>query len=111
MTRKVIACINPDRVLLRNRGVCQILSYRFLHKKKTKLIDSGRSDPPYNKNSYPAYDKDNQYVGIHTPLDKLYSSKNQISPNPMDDNWGGHQYTKSMLDSGYFKDDEVWEWH
>ena len=79
--------------------------------KKTKLIDSGRSDPPYNKNSYPAYDKDNQYVGIHTPLDKLYSSKNQISPNPMDDNWGGHQYTKSMLDSGYFKDDEVWEWH
>lgn len=79
--------------------------------KKTKLIDSSRSDPPYNTNSYPGYDKDNQYVGIHTPLDKLYSSQNQVSPNPMDDNWGGHKYTKSMLDLGYFKDDEVWEWH
>ena len=76
-----------------------------------KLIDSGRNDPPYNTNSYPAYDKANQYIGIHTPLDKLYSSQNQVSPNPMDDNWGGHKYTKTMLDRGYFKDDQVWEWH
>lgn len=80
-------------------------------KKKTKLIDSGRNDPPYNKNSYPAYDKDNQYVGIKTPLDKMYTSKSGVSPNPMDAKWGGHSYTQKMLDSGYYDDDKVWAWH
>lgn len=80
-------------------------------KVKTKLIDSNRTDPPFNDNSYPGYDKYNQYIGIQTPLDKMYHDKNDVSPNPMDPNWGGHAYTKNLLDSGYFKDDEVWAWH
>jgi len=29
----------------------------------------------------------------------------------MDDNWGGHRYTKALLDSGYYKDDEVRTYH
>lgn len=80
-------------------------------KKRTKLIDSSRNDPPFNNNSYPGFDKDNQYVGIHTPLDKMYNSDSVVSPNPMDDNWGGHRYTQKMLDSGYYREDEVWAWH
>ena len=93
------------------QGGLQNLILNIPTKKKTKLLDSSRNDPPYNKNSYPGYDKENQYIGIHTPLDKLYHSKSEISPNPMDDNWGGHKYTKSLLDSGYYKGDEVWEYH
>ena len=32
---------------------------------------------------------------------------NQVSPNPMDPNWGGRAYTQSLIDNGYFKGDEV----
>ena len=35
------------------------------------LFDSNRSNPPYNKNLYPGYDKDNQYIGLKTPLDNM----------------------------------------
>ena len=77
----------------------------------TKLLDSNRNDPPYNENTYPGFDPDNQYIGITTPLDKMYHSKKPISGNPMDDNWGGKKYTKSLIDSGYYKENEVWEWH
>ena len=33
------------------------------------LLDAGQDIPPFNKNQYPSYDKNNQYVGIKTPLD------------------------------------------
>jgi len=73
-----------------------------------KLIDAGRNDPPYNKNSYPAYDKDNQYIGLKTPLDKMFNeNQDGISPNPMDPNWGGQKYTQSLIDAGYYKGEEV----
>jgi hypothetical protein len=29
------------------------------------------------------------------------------SPNQMDDNWGGAAYTQSLVDRGYYKDNEV----
>ena len=38
---------------------------------KHKLIDASRDDPPYNDKSYPGYDEDNQYVGIHTDLNDI----------------------------------------
>ena len=76
-----------------------------------KLIDAGRNDPPYNKNSYPSYDKDNQYIGLKTPLDKMYNeNQDGISPNPMDANWGGRKYTQRLIDSGFYKDDNVKLW-
>ena len=30
-----------------------------------------------------------------------------VSPNPMDPNWGGEDYTQELVDSGYYADDEV----
>ena len=76
-----------------------------------KLIDAGRNDPPYNENSYPSYDKDNQYIGLKTPLDKMYNeNQDGISPNPMDSNWGGRKYTQRLIDSGFYKDDNVKLW-
>ena len=54
-------------------------------------------------------DETSYYVGTNTPLDQMNEkSQNMLySPNPMDDNWGGADYTQSLVDAGYYKDDEV----
>jgi hypothetical protein len=74
----------------------------------TKLTDATRNNPPFNRNTYPAYDQQNQDIGLETPLDKMFHEKTgKVSPNPMDSNWGGIQYTQSLIDSGYYAGDEV----
>ena len=75
----------------------------------TLLVDSTRNDPPYNKNSYPAYDESSYYVGTTTPLDTMdmAQEKSNVSPNPMDPNWGGSEYTEKLVKQGYYKDNEV----
>lgn len=75
----------------------------------TLLVDATRNDYPYNNNSYPAYDETSYYVGTTTPLDQMNiaSEKSNISPNPMDPNWGGADYTQNLVDKGYYKEDEV----
>ena len=72
----------------------------------TKLVDATQNDQPYNKNSYPAYDQSSYYVGTTTPLDKQTNLLFDYS-NPMSDEWKGQQYTKNLVDSGYFKENEV----
>jgi hypothetical protein len=73
------------------------------------LVDSTRDDPPYNQNSYPAYDETSYYVGKTTKLDdmNLKQEKSSVSPNPMDPNWGGSEYTQKLVDKGFYKDNEV----
>jgi hypothetical protein len=75
----------------------------------TLLVDATRNDPPYNKNSYPAFDQTSFYVGTTTPLDKINAKEEHMlySPNPMDQNWGGAEFTQSLIDKGYYKDNEV----
>jgi hypothetical protein len=75
----------------------------------TLLVDATRNDPPYNKNSYPAHDQTSYYIGTTTPLDVMDMSqeKSGVSPNPMDPNWGGTEYTQNLVDQGYYKDNEV----
>ena len=31
----------------------------------------------------------------------------KVSPDPMDPNWGGTDYTQSLVDAGYYKNYEV----
>lgn len=75
----------------------------------TLLVDATRNDPPYNKGAYPAYDESSYYVGTTTPLDamNLKQEKKSISSNPMDTNWGGPSYTQSLIDKGYYKQNNV----
>ena len=77
----------------------------------SKLYDAGRDDSPFNKNSYPAFDPENQYVGLYTPLDKMYHEnqpKNYAySASAMDPSWGGIKYTKKIIDDGFYDKDEV----
>ena len=46
---------------------------------ETKLLDAGRDEPPYNKNSFPAHDPQGQYIGLETPLDNMYDNSNIVS--------------------------------
>lgn len=75
----------------------------------TLLVDATRNDPPYNEQSYPAHDQTSYYVGTTTPLDKMNTQQQaaKVSPNPMDPNWGGSNYTQSLVDKGYYKENEV----
>jgi hypothetical protein len=76
-----------------------------------RLIDANRDSVLYNKNNFPGFDPDNQYIGDDTPLDKIYNEthKSGVSPNPMDTNWGGTNYTNKLIKSGYYKDNEVYK--
>lgn len=75
----------------------------------TPLVDATQSDAPYNKGSYPAFDQSSFYVGTTTPLDKMndVNSNMLFSDNPMDPNWGGQAYTQSLVNHGYYKNNEV----
>jgi hypothetical protein len=75
----------------------------------TLLTDSGRNDPPYNINSLPGFDPMGQNNGENTPLDQMNQAEENLlfSPNPMDDNWGGQQYTQSLVDQGVYAGNEV----
>lgn len=77
--------------------------------KFTQLVDAGRNDKPYNQNGYPAYDQSSYYIGLTTPLDMMKNSEHNglYSDNPMDPNWGGTEYTQGLVDTGYYKDNEV----
>jgi hypothetical protein len=75
----------------------------------TLLVDATRNDPPYNKNSYPAFDESSYYVGRTTPLDGMNFKQEQaaVSPDPMDPNWGGADYTQNLVDKGYYAENNV----
>ena len=73
----------------------------------SKLLDATRNDPPYNKNSFPGVDQLNQYIGIETPLDQISQDINGLSPNPMDSNWGGGNFTQNLVNKGYYSDNNV----
>ena len=77
--------------------------------KFTKLVDAGQADGAYNKNGYPAFDQSSYYVGALTPLDQMKNSEANMlySDDPMDPNWGGTKYTQALVDSGYYKGNEV----
>ena len=72
-------------------------------------MDATQSDQPYNKNSVPAYDQTSYYVGTTTPLDTMNNEKENLlfSDSAMDDNWGGADYTQSLVDTGFYKGSEV----
>ena len=75
------------------------------------LVNANRSGmlAPYNQGpKIPAdYDPDNQYIGLMTPLDKMFVSNSSVSANPMDPQWGGHSFTQAKIDEGVYQKDEV----
>ncbi len=76
----------------------------------TPLIDATLDNPPYNNNMYLPFDPYGQHIGRFTPMDQINISTEQqyISDNAMDSNWGGPEYTKNMVASGKYADNEVY---
>ena len=71
-------------------------------------LSAASMDAINNKNSYPAFDPHGQDIGMDTPLDQMFrDNNNEYSPNPMDTNWGGSNYTAALVKSGFYKDNEV----
>jgi len=73
-------------------------------------LDATKDHAPWNVDDYHGFDPTSQYVGRYTILDALHDStyKGQnLSENPMDDNWGGVIYTKSAVDSGKYDINQV----
>jgi len=75
----------------------------------SKLLDAGHETNHFNKNSFPGFDQQNQYIGVETPIDRIYHSDvhSKLSPNPMDHTWGGADFTRCLVDVGEYKDREV----
>ena len=74
-----------------------------------KVADASRDSGKYNKNNYPGFDPQGQYVGVYTEIDKVHDStkSRKISDNPMDQNWAGVLYTQQMVDSGKYDENAV----
>lgn len=86
-----------------------IISNQLAYPNPTLLVDATRNDKPYNMGSVAGYDNSSFYVGSTTPLDvmDIKQEKAEKSPNPMDANWGGANFTQKLIDQGYYKDNEV----
>lgn len=75
-----------------------------------QVIDSSDDNPPYNAGQYSGFDPTGLQIGKYTTLDAIHDSTykgHSLSENPMDGNWGGVLYTKSAVDSGKYKENEV----
>ena len=62
--------------------VCKELSSNDM--KEVPLYDASRDDPPFNKNSYPGFDENDQNIGRNTVLDRMDRANNIING---DDDW------------------------
>jgi len=100
---------SPDRSSIPSSSYAIDPSNRYQNLERTLLVDATANDPPYNKNSYPSFDKTSYYSGKHTPLDQIdvIAESKSMSPNPMDANWGGAEYTQYLIDAKYYRDNEV----
>lgn len=72
-----------------------------------QMMDASRDNPPFNNQMYDGFDPLNFNMGDYTAHDAAFREKEltmKYSDNPMDANWGGRQYTESVVASGAYID-------
>jgi hypothetical protein len=72
-----------------------------------QMMDASRDNPPFNNKMYDGFDPLNFNMGDYTAHDAAFREKEltmKYSDNPMDSNWGGRQYTESVVASGAYID-------
>jgi hypothetical protein len=72
-----------------------------------QMMDASRDNPPFNNEMYDGFDPLNFNMGDYTVHDAAFREKEltmKYSDNPMDANWGGRQYTESVVASGAYID-------
>jgi len=70
-----------------------------------QMMDASRDNPPFNNQMYDGFDPLNFNMGDYTAHDAAFREKEltmKYSDNPMDANWGGRQYTESVIASGAY---------
>jgi hypothetical protein len=70
-----------------------------------QMMDASRDNPPFNNQMYDGFDPLNFNMGDYTTQDADFRAKEltmKYSDNPMDANWGGKQYSESVVDSGAY---------
>ena len=70
-----------------------------------QMMDASRDNPPFNNKMYDGFDPLNFNMGDYTAHDATFREKEltmKYSDNPMDSNWGGRQYTESVVASGAY---------
>jgi len=70
----------------------------------------GEETAYYDTNMLEDIHDDSQYqTSMMAPSDQILQEiqAGPISPDPMDPNWGGAEYTQSLVDKGYYKENEV----
>jgi len=75
-----------------------------------QIADASRDNSPWNANQHNGFDPTGLYIGKYTTIDALHDATfrgQSLSDNPMDTNWGGILHTKSAVDSGKYKENEV----
>ena len=72
-----------------------------------QMMDASRDNPPFNNQMYDGFDPLNFNMGDYTAHDAAFREKEltmKYSDNPMDANWGGRQFTESVVASGAYID-------
>lgn len=72
-----------------------------------QMMDASRDNPPFNNEMYSGFDPLNFNMGDYTTQDADFRAKEltmKYSDNPMDANWGGTQYSDSVVASGAYID-------
>lgn len=103
---KAVYKIRPSPMDLQG-GLSPNVPYSPAPASLVKMMDASRDNPPFNNKMYDGFDPMNFNIGDYTEHDAAFTAKERtmmFSDNPMDSNWGGINYTKSVVDSGVYAD-------
>ena len=93
----------PNAVPIQGYGNASAASFSYTPPPPQTNPDCGSIVVNDNSN-YPAFNTYADIVGPKTSLEKSFKG---LSPNPMDSNWGGMDFTEKLIQSGYYKDYET----
>ena len=103
---KAVYKIRPSPMDLQG-GLSPNVPYSPAPASLVKMMDASRDNPPFNNKMYDGYDPMNFNIGDYTTHDAAFTAKERnllFSDNPMDSNWGGINYSRSVVGSGAYAD-------
>ena len=103
---KAVYKIRPSPMDLQG-GLSPNVPYSPAPASLVQIMDASRDNPPFNNKMYDGYDPMNFNNGDYTTQDAAFTAKERtmfFSDNPMDSNWCGINYSRSVVGSGAYAD-------